>query len=625
MKFFLLGLLIFFSAFFWIIPLQLAASIKTDLLINCKKTDFSEKTGIKSSKKPPKLTIIFVPDGVPNSAINKVANYLRGGLKFLRSEGIVYKNAFHPHANCSTAQGHAAFLTGTFPAYHGMVNNVWLDANGQLFSAVQDNDLSISGVFDPTNGKIYNVDEFSSVISVNYTSGISPRNYRVDTLSDEAIIFSNPNQKTKVYSISSAAECAVLMAGRLGKAFWLDGVTGLFTTSRYYYPNGIPKWVNQFNEKHPVPQTFIWKSVYKIGSPAYDFPDAQNYQYSVVLAPPYFPITIIPPNTTVFGKTINSFNDIFGAPTYIESPLGIEVVFQFAKKLIETHLSNDPDANLVLWMNSDCFDEFANGLGAQTQEALDIIYHFDLELAKLMKFVYKRVSPKECLFVTIADEGTLPSIPELLNQDGFDLAMRTIGNANGLNVPSLVTTLNSALGGDYVQLINPPFLYLNLAVYDELTSTEQAELLQEIKNLLRAVPGIKDAWTFDEIIEFPFEREDQARFFKLHAFRNNPSTTPPQERRSGEILFQSLPYNLVTNDIQDDPQPIHGQNHTSCYGYDSQVPLYIYQKGKFEKKTITKPVITQQLAVTLAEILNIPRPSAASVDVTPLPGMNIDE
>ena len=86
----------------------------------------------------------------------------------------MYKNAFHPHANCSTAQGHAAFLTGTFPAYHGMVNNVWLDANGQLFSAVQDNDLSISGVFDPTNGKIYNVDEFSSVISVNYTSGISP-------------------------------------------------------------------------------------------------------------------------------------------------------------------------------------------------------------------------------------------------------------------------------------------------------------------------------------------------------------------------------------------------------------------------------------------------------------------
>ena len=64
MKFFLLGLLIFFSAFFWIIPLQLAASIKTDLLINCKKTDFSERTGIKSSKKPPKLTIIFVPDEI---------------------------------------------------------------------------------------------------------------------------------------------------------------------------------------------------------------------------------------------------------------------------------------------------------------------------------------------------------------------------------------------------------------------------------------------------------------------------------------------------------------------------------------------------------------------------------
>lgn len=619
MKFYYLGALVLLYAVSSSILQQLNASEKTDALTNRQKSDHSQKNQGKNDKKPPKLTVVFVPDGVPNAAINKIAKYLKGGLKFLRNRGIVYSNVFHPHANCSTAQGHAAFLTGTFPAYHGMVNNEWLDSNGQLFGAQQDNDLATSAVFDPTNGKIYNVDEFSPLISSIYPAGVSPRNYLVDTVSDQAVIFSNPNQKTKVYSICSSNEVAVLMAGRLGKAIWMDGVSGLFTTSKYYYPNGIPQWVNKFNQDHPVPPTVTWRPVYKVGSPAYDFPDAQNYEFSVVLAPPYLPITVIPPNRTLFNETINSFDPILGAETYIESPTGIHTLFQFAKKLIKTHLSKNPESNLVLWMNSDCFDLFGNGLGVQTQESIDLIYHFDRELAELMKFIYKRLSPEECLFVCIADEGTLPSIPELLDQQGFDLAKRTIGDSNGLPVPSLVTQFNAALGNDYVQLINPPFLYLNLPIYNLLNPIQKEELLQEIKILLREVPGVKDAWTIDEILALPFEKEDPARFFKLHAFKNNPNTTPPQERRSGEIIFQSLPFNLITGNIEDNPQPIHGQNHISCYGYDAQVPLYIYQKGRFEKMIINKPVMTQQLAVTLSEILHIPRPSAASVNIKPLP------
>jgi hypothetical protein len=146
--------------------------------------------------------------------------------------------------------------------------------------------------------------------------------------------------------------------------------------------------------------------------------------------------------------------------------------------------------------------------------------------------------------------------------------------------------------------------------------------LQEVKFLLRSVPGIKDAWTFDELVSWPFEKEDQGRFFKLHLFRNNPTRNPPQERRSGEVIFQSLPFAYVTSNLANDPEPMFGVDHTSVYDYDAHTALYIYQPGRFQNKIINEPVIIQQIAISLAEILQVPRPSGASVDIKPLPGLD---
>ncbi len=250
--------------------------------LNTGKKDLSSslQEPTAQSRLSPKLTIVFIADAAGKGSIDKISPFLKGGIKFLQTHGINYLNVFHPHGNCSTAQGHASLTTGTFPCYHGMVNNQWLDANGGLFAVVQDNDLNLAGVFNPTNGSIYNVDESNETIGYYYAAGVSPRNYKVDNLSDELMLFSTPLQKSKVFSISSHQEPATLMAGRLGKAFWLDGPTGLFTTSKYYYPKGIPKWVKQFNQQHVVPETFVWNSFYPVGSDAYNFLDAQNYRYS---------------------------------------------------------------------------------------------------------------------------------------------------------------------------------------------------------------------------------------------------------------------------------------------------------------------------------------------------------
>lgn len=567
-------------------------------------------------KKTPRLTVVFVADAVGKGSIDKIAPFLKGGMHFLQKHGMNYLNVFHPHGSCCTAQGHASLTTGTFPCYHGMVNNQWLDANGRTFSVVQDNDLTIAGVFNPTNNYIYNVDESSETISYYYNSGVSPRNYKVDNLSDELILFSTPLQNSKVFSISSHQEPACLMAGRLGKAFWLDGPSGLFTTSKYYYSQGIPEWVHEFNEEHAVPETFVWNSFYPIGSVEYDFPSAKNYRYSDVFH------GILPMRQTILGQTLHSQVPLFGSQPYISSPLGIKTLYEFAMEIIDTQLSEDPNERMILWVNHVAFDSLAGFIGPQTQDAIDIIYHLDHGIGEVIQHAFKKVAREDCLFVFCSDEAYYPSIPEVLQERGFDLATRTI--TDRVPVVSLVDQFNKELGCQYVRTIIPPFVYMNQPIFDALPPVEQDAVLQKVKYLLRCLPGIKDAWTFNELISWPFEKEDQGRFFKLHLFRNNPKINPPQERRSGEVIFQSLPFNYVTSNLSNDPEPMFGVDHTSVYDYDSHTALYVYQPGCFQEKTLNEPVMIQQVAISLAEILQVPRPSAASIDIKPLPEITIN-
>lgn len=585
----------------------------------------------------PKITIVFIADAVSKRTIDMINKYLHGGIKLLKTQGVNYNQVNHVNANCSSAQGHAGIFTGTYAKYHGMVNDVWLDANGNLYTAEQDNDLNTAGVYDPTKpNTIYTEPSFY------YQAGVSPRNYRADTVADQLILNSNQNHETQVFSISQDPLTSTMMAGQMGKAIWLDGISGLFTTSRYYYPNGIPDFVLQFNQENPVPPTVTWMPVYPQGSPPYDFPDAQNYEYSVVLSPPFFPVEVYPPNQTLFNKTLNSIVPIFGAGLYNVTPVGIKKVFDLAKRTIDLHFCNKSNQRLVLFLNIASFDVLGNFLGPQTQEALDIVYHIDLQLQHLMCFLLKFISPKEALFLLTADEGYYPSIPELLFRRGFGLARRLVATNNGLPSPpfptDLITAYNQQLatiyGSALIQQIIPPFVYLDLLNFNKLPSETQILVLETIKVLLRATPGIRDAWTFQELEEKALVQEDPTHYWKLYLFKNvpplsAPNLTPPppplpflpqpQERRSGEIVFQTFPYSVMMYAL--DVQPIHGVDHTSSYNYDSQVPLYVYQKGRFDHKIINKPIITQQIGPTLSFLLKVPYPSATAPNLKLLPGL----
>ena len=63
----------------------------------------------------------------------------KGGFRFLLEKGVWYTNAQYRHANTETIVGHTSLATGTDPATHGMIGNVWLDREeGALHYNVED-------------------------------------------------------------------------------------------------------------------------------------------------------------------------------------------------------------------------------------------------------------------------------------------------------------------------------------------------------------------------------------------------------------------------------------------------------------------------------------------------------
>lgn len=631
----------------------------------------SEKYSMRYSLTPvnPKLTIIFVTDSVPKASIDMVQNFLNGGVNFLRNNGVNYLNVFHPYANCSSSQGFAGFTTGTFPSSNGIVNNSWIDVDGVSFKgAAQDNVLEGSAVYDPTNGKRYWLDPGETPAenpSIGFTygrgpfvaptfmpsgTGISPKNMVVDNLSDQLMIFKTNELNTEVYSIAMDPTTPTIMAGRLGKALWMDPVSGLFTSSQYYFPDGLPEWVNRFNEQHPIPKTIVWNPLHPIGSPAYQFPDAQNYSGSALpLLSAFTGVDL--PSGSLFGQTLPSILPDFGAQVYIFSPTGIDSLFKFVERSIDVLLNDDPNSRLVLWVNFFSFDIISYLLGTQIQESIDSLYQMDLRMGELIKFVEKKLPLSDALFVMCNDEAKYPNIPEILQGKNFDLARRT---QTGFPITSpppfnqkptdlvarlntyLVANLPAALQEPWVYAIEPPFIYMNapnpdlmtgLPNFFTLTPSEQNTVTDEVIKFMLLQPGIKDAWSFSTLKSFPFEKEDLGRFYKLNLFQDPPPTdlgmaTQDTSRRSGEVIFQSTPYNYVTSGCPASPFPTKGIDHTSPYNYDSHSTLYIFQAGRFANKIITEPVLIHQLPITLSEILQVPRPSGTTADLPPLPLIN---
>jgi predicted AlkP superfamily pyrophosphatase or phosphodiesterase len=525
--------------------------------------------------RPPRLTVVLVVDQFAYDYITKLYPQLKHGLRYLLDNGVVYTNAYMPHAQPSTATGHAGLNTGTCAERHGFIANAWYE-NGKKVKC--DNDCS-EGTF------VFAPDGL-------YDFGRSSHRLMVDGLSDQCALQSQPFSNFAVYSISGKSRSAVATASKMGKAVWFDNKSGLFTSSQAYFDE-LPAWLQKFNRDHDInqKQSFTWKPMYPESPRAYNFFNIHNYEYTRL--------------DSMINKTLPMYDDACKHKYHFfeRSPQANQLILDCSLACIKQHVSRKQRDNrkyndrLLLWVCLSPLDKVGHKYGTQSMEAIDMIYHLDKQIRRFIRQTLRIIGKHELVFALTADHAAMP-IPQLLQEEGFTLARR-------LDRVKLVDNINQKMKEKYgvegaILGFKCQELVLNDTALGSLDFEQRTKLMYDIKWLAMQEEGIMNAWLFDELIHLPTQVNTIEDHLKKQLFRG----------RSGSVILQTQPYTMITHWKE-------GAEHKTPYNYDTHVPLIIFHPGKFERKYVRQRVVALQLANTLAEILNVPKPSASMYDILP--------
>ena len=364
-----------------------------------------DKSSLTVSTKPHLILQITV-DALRGDLLNRYNKVLgEGGFRYLLDEGIYYNNAHYQHANTETIVGHTSLATGTVPATHGMVANVWFDrAQDRLVYNIEDENYHLLSA-DADVDKKTEIDPTQKAAKVG---GRSPNNIITSTLSDEmAVHFAG---RSKIVAVSVQDRGAVSLAGHAGKAFWFSKKSGEFVTSNYYYDQ-YPNWVNQWNARKPA-LAYSGKSWDLLHAPSkYLFGDSDEraYESDVAGFGRSFPHQ--------YGKADNKY---FTTKLTL-SPAGDALTLGFAKKLLhEEQLGQDkiPDYLAISFSSNDYVGHL---FGASSLETEDNMARLDRTLADLFAYVDDKVGLSNTLIVLSADHGQ-PEAPGYLHTLGIDKA-----------------------------------------------------------------------------------------------------------------------------------------------------------------------------------------------------------
>ena len=196
---------------------------------------------------PPRLIVQITVDALRADLPYRYAHVLGDdGFRALWRNGVNYTNAHYEHANTETIVGHVSLATGSVPAAHGMVGNVWFDREkGRLVYNIEDARYRLLTAGGDADKKT-EIDPTQKAAKVD---GRSPAAILSSTFSDELMV--HYGGKSKIFGVSVKDRGAVSLAGHAGKAFWFSKSSGEFVSSTYYYKQ-YPDWVNAWNARKPA-------------------------------------------------------------------------------------------------------------------------------------------------------------------------------------------------------------------------------------------------------------------------------------------------------------------------------------------------------------------------------------
>ena len=527
----------------------------------------------------PKLVLQITVDGLRGDLPSRFSNLLgEGGFRYLMEQGIHYTDAHYQHANTETIVGHTSLATGTVPAAHGMVGNVWFDRElNRLVYNIEDPDYHLLTAGADVDSRT----EIDPTQKAAKVEGRSPNNILSSTLSDEmAVHFGG---QSRIYGVSVKDRGAVSLAGHAGKAFWFSKASGEFVTSNYYYEQ-YPDWVNEWNALKPAARYAdkSWTLIHPQEKYLFGNADDRNYE------------TDFPGFGRTFPHHYGKADDKYFTTRLTLGPAGDELTLDFAKALlINEQLGQDstPDYLAISFSSTDYVGHI---FGASSLETEDNIVHLDRTLADLFSFIDREIGLENTLIVLSADHGQ-PEVPGHLHERG-------INNAHYFDTKALDKTPAIAalkkrfgIGEELIEAFFQPYLYLNndLIRYKGL---DQAEVEQAVAEELMKFNGVAYAVSSTAL------RTD-----------NLPNTLMTRSilrnfhpKRSGDIYLVFEP-NVFINDFEG---LIVASTHGSPWRYDTFVPVMFAGAG-LPAVTVSRSVTPYDIAPTLAAYLAVKPPSGA--------------
>ena len=534
--------------------------------------------GAAGQPEPPRLILQITVDALRADMPQRFAHhYGEGGWRYLLEQGTRYVSAHYAHANTETIVGHTSLATGTYPADHGMVANVWLDREaGELRYNIEDPEHRLL-----TRGG--GVDKSSEIDPTQRTArseGRSPRAIRVSTFSDE--LASHTAGRSKIFGVSVKDRGAVSMAGHAGKAFWFSKATGEFVTSDYYYDR-YPAWVEAWNaERHP--QRYA-NTTWSLSAERADYLFAETDDVPWETDLPGWGRTFPHAYGRGDGKYFTTFLTL--------SPAGDELTLDFAKALIDNENIGQDAVTDYLAVSFSSTDYVNHIFGPSSLEAEDNQRRLDRTLAELFRFIDARVGLDKTLIVLSADHGS-PEAPGYLNALGIEAGYF---DPEKLDRAPAIAALKQrfGLGEALIETYFHPYLYLNRKLIRD-SGLDQGEVERAVAAELVRFPGVALAVSSDALL-----KGDLPDTWQIKSVLNNYDPD-----RSGDIYVVFAPHTFI-NDF--DGLTV-AATHGSPWRYDTHVPVIFAGHG-IAASRIVRPVTPYDIAPTLSAYLGINEPSGA--------------
>lgn len=527
----------------------------------------------------PKLILQITVDALRADLPERYASVLGDdGFKRLWNNGITYSNANYRHANTETVVGHTSLATGTVPARHGMIGNVWFDRElGRLIYNIEDARYRLLTVGADVD-KQTEIDPTQKAAKVD---GRSPTAILTSTFSDELAI--HFNGRSKIFGVSVKDRGAVTLAGQTGKAFWFSKATGEFVTSTYYYDE-YPQWVTDWNAGKPVGKYAgqAWELL--LEPDAYQFGGADDQSFE----------TDFPGFGRTFPHAWGTDDDKYMTTRLTLSPAGDELTLDFATTLLKEEALGQDEVPDFLAVSFSSTDYVGHVFGASSLEAEDNMARLDRTLADLLNVVDEHVGLENTLVVLSADHGQ-PEVPGHLNQLG-------VSNASYFDVEALdkapaIKALKDefGIGEELIEAFFQPYLYLNDEIIDE-KGLNKAAIEQTLAETLMQFEGISVAIPSSALRSGAFPTVPV-----IDAVLNNF-----HPKRSGDIYVVFEP-NVFINDFDGlEVASVHG----SPWRYDTHVPVIFAGYG-LKARTVSRPVAPYDIAPTLSTLIGAKVPSGA--------------